>query len=517
MTLLDHGTAPPCPAPPPPVPRAARFRLATRLRTLARRPGTLLSVALATGAVLRLVHLDAIGLNSDEAVYAAQAASLTDNPHFTALFPVVRAHPLLVQVLMSPFYVHGVPDTAGRYVTALFGVGTLVLTYAAGRALYHPWVGALGALFLAVMPYHVVVGRQIILDGPMAFFTTAALLLVAVAARRHDGRWLLAAGALLGLAALCKETAVILLGSCFAFLALTNRATRPLRHPLVGAGLALGLTLAYPLLTSLAGGGRGGVSYLLWQLARAPNHTPGFYVTSVGAAIGPLTLALALAGLLAFRHHLGWQEVLLLSWSAVPFTYFEIWPTKGFTYLTPLAPVVALLAAAAAVRFAWTPGRRRLAALLVAGICVVGMVVPAVLGIVRPTTSGLAGTGGTPGGREVGDWVARHTPVGAQLVTIGPSMANLVQFYGGRRAAGLSVSPDPLHRNPSYSPIRNADLALRNGTYQYIVWDTYSAQRSPHFSARAMELVQRFHGVPVEVQRDPVTGRRLVVVYQVAP
>lgn len=511
MTLLEEDTA----AAPAPRPGPARSRLAARLTSAP--PATVaLAVALAVGAALRFVRLGAVGLNSDEAVYASQAASLAGNPHFTGLFPVVRAHPLLLQMLISPFYAHGVPDTVGRYATALFGVGTIAVTYAIGRVLYHPWVGALGALLLAVMPYHVVISRQIMLDGPMAFFATLSLLFVAIAASRSDGRWLVAAGAALGLATLCKEPAVILLGAWFAFLALTTRVTKPLRYPVTGAGIALVLTLAYPVLTALSGGGRGGTSYLLWQLARKPNHTFGFYFSSVGVAMGVATLLVAVAGLVLFRRQLAWRETLLLSWFLVPFAYFELWPTKGFTYLTPLTPVVALLAAAALVRLAWWPGRSRLVAALLALGCLVSMLVPTLLGIVRPTTSGLAGAGGTPGGREVGRWVATHAPRGSQFMTIGPSMANLIQYYGGRRAAGLSVSPNPLHRNPSYYPVRNADLALLSGSYQYIVWDAYSARRSSHFSRRAMHLVHRFHGVPVEVQRGP-SGEPLVVVYKVAP
>lgn len=476
----------------------------------------LLGLALAGAAALRFVRLDAVGLNSDEAVYAAQAASLAGNEHFTSLFPVVRAHPLLLQMLISPLYDHGVPDTPGRYVAAAFGVGTVGLTYCVGRVLYGPLVGALGALLLAVMPYHVIVSRQIILDGPMAFFATAALLFVAVAARWRNGRWLVAAGAALGLAALTKEPAVILLGSGFAFLALTSRATRPVRFPLIGAGVALGLVLTYPLLTAIAGGGKGGTSYLLWQLSRQPNHTFGFYVTTVGGSMGAVTIGIAILGLVVFRRQLGWQETLLICWLAAPLVYFEIWPTKGFTYLTPLAPVVTLLAAVALVRLGRGARVRRMLTGLVALACVVSLVVPAALGMARPNTSGLAGAGGTPGGRELGRWVALHAPEGAQFMTIGPSMANLIQFYGGHRADGLSVSPNPLHRNPSYSPIRNADLALRDGTYQYIVWDTYSAHRSAHFSARTLELAHRYHGIPVLVEHGSA-GRPLVVVYAVAP
>ncbi|WP_186525932.1 ArnT family glycosyltransferase [Leekyejoonella antrihumi] len=476
----------------------------------------LLALALVVGSALRFTALGSVGLNSDEAVYAAQAGSLAGNPHFSSLFPIVRAHPLLFQMLLSPLYRHGVPDVPGRYVAAAFGVGTLALTYLLGRILFNARVGALAALLLAVMPYHVVLSRQIMLDGPMTFFATGALVCVAIAARRRDGLWLLAAGALLGLAALSKEPAIILLGSGFAFVALTSRIRRSLRYSTAGAGLAIALILAYPLLTAISGGSRGGQSYLAWQLAREPNHTLTFYFTAVGAAMGFVLLAVAGLGLMIFHRRWSWRETLLASWLVVPFVYFEAWPTKGFSYLLPLAPVVAVLAAVALVRLAgdghWW--RRALVAGL-AGACVISLLVPSMDGIVSPTTSGLAGAGGIPGGREAGRWVANHAPPGAQFMTIGPSMANIIQYYGGRRSDGLSVSPNPLHRNPSYTPIANADLALRRGQYQYIVWDTYSARRSTHFSGRALDLVRRFHGVPVDVERDS-QGHRLIVIYQVS-
>jgi hypothetical protein len=132
----------------------------------------------------------------------------------------------------------------------------------------------------------------------------------------------------------------------------------------------------------------------------------------------------------------------------------------------------------------------------------------------------LAGAGGLPGGREAGRWIARHAPEGARLMTIGPSMANVIAFYGHRRAYGLSVSPNPLNRNPSYTPLVNPDLAVRDGDVQYAVWDAFSAQRSPFFSRRLMRYVERYRGQVVDEQALPVrtagghTVRRpIVVVY----
>ena len=99
-------------------------------------------------------------------------------------------------------------------------------------------------------------------------------------------------------------------------------------------------------------------------------------------------------------------------------------------------------------------------------------------------------------------------------------MANLVEFYSGRRSHGLSVSPNPLHRNPTYQPIINADAQLKAGDFQYIVWDAYSAARSPIFAARALTLAHRFQGHVVHVQRGAFHGRAhqpLIVIYEVTP
>jgi hypothetical protein len=480
----------------------------------------ILLAAVCAGTVLRFLSLNSVGLNSDEAVYASQGASLAGNPNFSGLFPIVRAHPLLLQMLVSPMYEAGRPDAIARYVAAAFGVGTILMVYAAGRVMFGALTGSVAALLLAVMPYHVTVTRQFLLDGPMTFFTTAALACMAKAMAGGSRRWMVAAGTCIGLGALCKETGLVLLIAIFAFLAVYARAWRPVRFPVFAGLAALGLIFAYPALTAISGGSGGGQSYLLWQLTRQPNHSFGFYPATVGAAMGFLVLAIAGYGLLV-RPPTSWREKLLLSWIVVPLLYFEVWPVKGFAYLLPLAPAVALLAARgiAAIGQSATGARRRLSTLLaglITVVCTVVLAVPASAVISNDTqTTGLAGGGGTPGGRETGRWIAVNLPPKAAFMTIGPSMANLIRYYTGRRADGLSVSPNPLHRNPSYQAILNPDGALRAGAYQYIVWDTYSAERSKRFANEATSLAQRFHARLVHAERGS-DGSVLIAVYQVS-
>jgi asparagine N-glycosylation enzyme membrane subunit Stt3 len=481
-----------------------------------------LAAALISGSLLRFVDLGGVGLNSDEAVYAGQAASLAGNPHFTGLFPVIRAHPLVFQVLISPFYGSGTPDVAGRYVSALFGVGTIILVYLLGRTLYGRRAGVIAAVLLAVMPYHVVVSRQILLDGPMTFFATAALLCIALFVRSDDRAWLILAGASIGVAALTKETAIILVGSVFVFLSLTSSFWRPLRHVIGAGALAVGLALTYPLVTVLSGGSRNGQSYLTWQLTRQPNHSITFYLTEVPVAIGVLALVAAVLAVILRRRDEAWREVLLVAWVAVPFVFFEVWPVKGFPYLLVTTPAIALLAASVLSRLLrGQPERwRRAAGASAVAICVMSMLVPAIGGVVDPASSGLAGAGGIPGGRQAGQWIAAHVPSGSQLMTIGPSMANILEYYSGHRSDGLSVSPNPAHRNPSYAAIPNPSNALRTGIYQYVVWDAYSAQRSPTFAAKVLALVRRYDGRVVHTELASFKGKPaqpVIVIYQVAP
>jgi hypothetical protein len=109
------------------------------------------------------------------------------------------------------------------------------------------------------------------------------------------------------------------------------------------------------------------------------------------------------------------------------------------------------------------------------------------------------------------------------MLAIGPSMANILEFYGDRRVLGLAVSPNPLHRNPVYTPVGNPDLLLRTGQVQYLVWDAYSAGRSKFFSQRLLSYVRRYDGSVVHTESVMVTTpdgavqRPVIVIYQVRP
>jgi hypothetical protein len=400
-------------------------------------PWHVVAVSMVAGSVLRLWRLDAVGYNSDEAVYAGQAAALAGDPNLSAYFPIFRAHPMVFQFTLSlAYHAFGVHDLTGRSLVAIFGLMTVLLVYKIGAALYDRWTGALAASLLALMPYHVIVTRQVLLDGPLAFCTTLTLLLLTKYALTERNSYLMASGAALGLTFLTKETGIILAGAVFAFFLLHPEIRIQFRG-LVAAGCCMMIpVLTYPLSIVLTGRGETAQNYLIWQLLRPSNHAWTFFPTVVPPAIGWLVLLAAGAGLVLLRKQRSWRETLLVCWILVPTVFFQLWPVKGFQYLLPIAPAVAILCARLLVH--WRPGSRHIsipfpsANALLTAIVLVSLLVPTTEAIVGDTggTSRLAGAGGIPGVRETGYWIDENLPENAILVTIGPSMSNMVQFYG---------------------------------------------------------------------------------------
>ena len=484
-------------------------------------------------AGIRLWGINQIGFNTDEAVYSGQAAAIAQAPVLKDIFPIFRAHPLLFQFVLALLFNFGVSDLAARLLAVAIGVLTVYIVYRLGSLLYGENTGILAALILALMPYHVVVSRQVLLDGPLVLCSTLTLYLLARYALTGNPIWLHAAGIGMGLTFLAKETGIILLGSIYSFFALSREVPVRLQDLLLSFALMVIMILPFPISLWLAGGSKIGQQYLIWQLFRRPNHTPDFYLTTVPGAIGILVIFIALAGLWLLRREGTWREKLLLWWIIVPTVFFQIWPTKGFQYLLPIAPAFAILAGRVLIRWVWLEGlalgERRLNTfwirVIAGGFMILLLLNTSWMAIQSPTTGVfIAGTGGVPGGREAGEWIKANLPSDATLLTIGPSMANILQFYGQRQAFGISVSPNPLHRNPAYEPVNNPDLQIRSNNIQFIVWDSYSAGRSGFFSERLLDLTARFHGRVVHTQTVTVTlddgtevEKPVIIIYLVHP
>jgi hypothetical protein len=355
--------------------------------------------------------------------------------------------------------------------------------------------------------------------------------------KSEKAAWLYAAGACMGLTFLSKETGIILFGAIYVFLALASELRVRIWTLIIASLLMVAVIAPFPITLALSGGSSTGQNYLLWQLFRRPNHEWQFYLTTIPPAVGVWVIVAAVLGIILLWRERSWREKLLLSWIIVPFTFFEIWPVKGFQYLLPLAPPLAVLAGRALGKLANnTPARWLPTAItslpvqrVFSWVAIVVIAVSVGFSswkIIQPETSTLflAGTGGVPGGREAGTWVHENVPVNARFLTIGPSMANIFQFYGQRFAYGLAVSPNPLRRNPSYQPINNPDNQIRRSDLQYLVWDSFSAARSPYFSDKLLGYVNKYNGRAIHTESISLKDadgktviKPVIIIYEVHP
>lgn len=504
-------------------------------------------VGLFAAALIRLVNINQFGFNSDEAVYAGQAAALAGNQNYADMFGIFRAHPLLVQFMVAVlFKVGGVNDLAPRVVAVIAGLALVCVAaafaYRTGRR-----GAALIALFLvALSPYAITVSRQFLLDGPMALCCALSLFFMAAYIRRPSKTSLMAAAAAAGLAFLAKETAVLLLPAYVLFFLVYPSVRLSLRDAAQAFGVYLLTVAPFPLALLLGGGTKVVGHYAAWQLLRRPNHTPDFYLHVIPDLGVPMVIFAVVGIFFALRRRKP-EDILLLCFMAVTLAFFELWPVKGYQYLVVLVMPAAVLAADGLIELAsvltrvprsWRPptfARARMAlvgvsVVLLAGTLAVASGVPRAVDAtsdeqttVAPQTF-LAGTGGLEAGRPAGLWVRSHTAPASRFLTIGPSFANVIQFYGQRAAQSLSVSPNPLHRNPAYEPVVNPDLAIRTGHFQYLVYDAYSASRTPYFASQLQKYVTKHDGTPVYTGRVSITLRSgkvisvpTVVIYEVHP
>jgi Dolichyl-phosphate-mannose-protein mannosyltransferase len=370
------------------------------------------------------------------------------------------------------------------------------------------------------------------------FFGTLTLYLLARFGTTQKASWFFAAAAALGLTFLAKETGIILLASVFVFLALSPVLRLRFWHLVLALVLLAVVVLPFPVALLLAGRGSTGQNYLTYQLFRRPNHPALFYWQSVPPALGIMVIVIAVVGLIFLWGERSWRETLLLSWILVTVIFFQIWPVKGYQYLLPIAPAVALLAGRLMGKLVDRRRESQSDRKTINTLAVPALLSWAVVGVlafslaqaswqrIQPEISSLflAGTGGIPGGREAGLWINQNIPLGAQFMAIGPSMANIVEFYGQRTAYGLSVNPNPLHRNPAYDPILNPDGQLRNSDIQYIIWDSFSSLRTPFFTNKLLEYVKKYNGRVVHIESIPVkdsqgatVSQPVIIIFEVHP
>lgn len=282
-------------------------------------------------------------------------------PHLNgAVYSDKPAPPFWTAALAMKLF--GEHDWAARIPFALASAGTLAVTVAILRLLGYGRAALLAVLVLATAFRFLWLSQRVSLDAMLTFFTTLALLgwvrqrkgvgsalgnglwffgaaACAVSVKGPNGLWIPLAAAL-GHALATRSTARF----CSApFLAPIALLFAVIAAWLVPACMAAGWAYAKDLVVTQSFG----------RIAAAWNHEKPFwyYLVELPAEFLPWTPLLAVAAVLLARKRLAVERdavALLAAWTLIPLVVLSCVQSKRGSYLLPLYPPLALVAAIAA-------------------------------------------------------------------------------------------------------------------------------------------------------------------------
>jgi 4-amino-4-deoxy-L-arabinose transferase-like glycosyltransferase len=295
--------------------------------------------------------------NWDEAIYAQIAREMLQGegwitPHWNYA-PWFLKPPLLVWLQAGLFHLFGVGELWARLPSAAAGVVLVLTSFAIGKRLYGPWVGALAGVIL-LSGYHLAREARF---GTTDVLLTAFIYLAVLAylRSRAQPRWWVGAGACVGLAIMTKGAGALLAPVAIVIAMALDRRLRDLGRPGPWLGVAAALAIALPWhWVMLARGGATFVSQYFGRevLARATEpielHAggPAFYLLVLRNSFFPwaylVPFALVPAALRARRGDTSIVLVLPLLVLGV----YTLVGTKLNWYLIPAYPGLAVLIAA---------------------------------------------------------------------------------------------------------------------------------------------------------------------------
>jgi 4-amino-4-deoxy-L-arabinose transferase-like glycosyltransferase len=454
--------------------------------------------------LIRFYGLGDLALNNDEAIYAGQAASLANYSEYQEQFSIFRAHPLLLQFMMSiSFYFFGVHEFTARIVPMLLSCGIVVISFFIAKYLYNQQTAIISSLIISLLPYHISISKQALVDVSMSFFFALDLLLIILYYRKNTVLLLYGIGITTGLCFLSKEIGIISFAISIISLLLINRKIR-FKNILV-------VTLSFIVVTSpywisfitLEEARKSLLEYIEWQSSRPANHNSTYYFHIITSEIlgYVLTSLLVIAYVYVIFRRKNWNflHVLLpFIWIAIPLIFFQMISVKGYHFLFSITPLLVIFSISFLSRD-WIKNILRKEILLIG-------IIPLALISNNYIINGyflfishnpVLGSESLFHMKDTAMWIKENTPQNSTILTLYTHMSNIIKFYSQRDSIAIQSN-----NNPSYQKIENVDIPILAKKINYIVYEKIQIDNGKFLENKAVELedyVKKYDGVPVYV------------------
>jgi 4-amino-4-deoxy-L-arabinose transferase-like glycosyltransferase len=471
--------------------------LATVYKNVMKRDNLYLISIIVVALFLRSWDIGWNGFNGDESIYSGQAASMLGKTDFLNDFTLFRAHPLLLQSLVSiAFLIFGIYDTVARTIPVIFGTATVFVTYLVAKELFDKRVGLVSCLILALLPFHIVFSRQVLVDVPLSFFVILFLYFVVKYTKTEISMYSYLAGVSCGLCFISKEVGIITL-PIFVVYTLMTRTLKLKKIIVFFTGLISGIFPYIVLILTRQDAMNAFYNYGSFQLSKEVTSVFSLRYSSIliNEAFGyvlPILWVLSVLLILKdvrstkSRKHIYGIILLTLTLGSL-FFFYEWLPSKGDRFLITLLPVGVILGCAFLVSNSIrTMHSQRL-------LCII--IVPLVifsnnffLSKVLPFEDlRISDNLGNPWDREVALWIKDNTPSDAAVLTPDGKLANIIRFYSNHQVYSIENSD-----NPAYVQVDPAVLML-NRNVTIIVDDMDDSNTAESLISEMKKYVELFN------------------------
>lgn len=452
---------------------------------------------------LRFYGVGDLGFNNDEAIYVAQAASLADYEEFREHFSIFRAHPLLMQFFVSlSLSLLGISEISARLIPVLMGTGIVFLSYFIAKFIYSKKVAIVSAIIIALLPYHIIISKQVLVDVSFSFFLTLNILLLVIYLKGNTNKGLLLflIGSCSGFSFLSKEIGLIVLIASIITISLSKK--NYIKNITIILSTFLIVTSPYWIsFLFIEDAQKSIIEYFNWQSSRPSNHDQIYYLeVLLKESIGyPLSFLVLIFYVHFIFHRKLWNSLTILIpfiWIPILFIFFQIVPIKNFTFLYSIVPLFVIVGIS--VLFNSQLNKIRFNNIIIL------ILIPVILisntfffnnFVFSLPYYPTLGSESVTFMKDASLWLKENTPKNSTALTLYTHMSNLIKFYSQRDSIALQSN-----NNPAYDKIDDADFLIVAKKINYIVYEKVQLDNANFLRNEAKkmdEYIKKYNAIPV--------------------
>ncbi len=376
----------------------------------------------------------------------------------------------------------------GRFTTALYGLGTVLVVYFIGERMYSKKVGLLSSLFLAFTLLHIRYSRLIRPDVPMAFFISLSFLFIYLIYDTGKIRYYVLATIFAGFSIATKYTgAVLILPILLAHLFRGVEKKKTLagiffdkRILIALIFLAIGFFIVFPYALLRFPSLLGAIRSWLRGLNRVTGNNQGeisswiYYVTqSLNYGMGqPLAVfSLVAVGYALFRNRK--KDFLLVVFPLVYYLIMGMFVRHFDRYILPVVPFLVIAAAMFLVEMTSKIFSSKVIGRVVTIVLALAIISFPAIRVIRYVS--LMTQKGT--GLQAKEWIEENIPLDKRIVyeTYSPPLSGYVEYIG----------------NVGFSAGYHSLTLYKEAKFDYIVINNFSYDRYLNTRLRRFEYIKR--------------------------